>query len=40
MRLLNRLLDHIEEWLIATFMAVATLIIFVAVAHRMSAKVD
>lgn len=40
MRLLNRLLDHLEEWLIATFMAVATLIIFVAVVHRMSAKVD
>jgi C4-dicarboxylate transporter DctQ subunit len=39
-RLLNRLLDQLEEWLIASFMAVATLIIFLAVLHRMSAKVD
>ena len=35
----NRVLDHLEEWLIATFMAAATLIIFVAVVHRMSAQV-
>jgi C4-dicarboxylate transporter DctQ subunit len=27
-------LDHLEEWLIATFMATATVIIFVAVVHR------
>lgn len=27
-------LDHLEEWLIATFMGLATLIIFVAVVHR------
>ncbi len=27
-------LDHLEEWLIATLMAAATLIIFVAVVHR------
>lgn len=40
MHALNRILDHLEEWLIAGFMAIATLIIFVAVAHRMSAKVD
>jgi C4-dicarboxylate transporter DctQ subunit len=27
-------LDHLEEWLIATFMGLATLIIFVSVLHR------
>ena len=27
-------LDHLEEWLIATFMGAATLIIFIAVLHR------
>jgi hypothetical protein len=27
-------LDHLEEWLIATFMGAATLITFVAVLHR------
>ncbi len=32
--LLNRFLNHLEEWLIATLMAVATSIIFVAVVHR------
>ncbi len=31
---LLRVLDHLEEWLIATLMAAATLIIFVAVLHR------
>jgi C4-dicarboxylate transporter DctQ subunit len=35
---LNRLLDRLEEWLIASFMAAATLIIFVAVLHRYSAR--
>jgi C4-dicarboxylate transporter DctQ subunit len=34
----NRLLDRLEEWLIASFMAAATLIIFVAVLHRYSAR--
>lgn len=29
-----KFLDHLEEWIIATLMAVATLIIFVAVVHR------
>ena len=29
-----KVLDHLEEWLIATLMAAATIIIFVAVAHR------
>jgi C4-dicarboxylate transporter DctM subunit len=32
--LLNRLLNHLEEWLIATLIAVATSIVFVAVLHR------
>ena len=31
---LNRALDHLEEWLIATLIAAATLLIFVAVLHR------
>jgi C4-dicarboxylate transporter DctQ subunit len=35
---LNRLLDRLEERLIASFMAAATLIIFVAVLHRYSAR--
>lgn len=32
--MLNRALDHLEEWLIASFMGLATLIIFVAVVQR------
>jgi C4-dicarboxylate transporter DctQ subunit len=35
--MLLRLLDHLEEWLIASLMAAATLIIFVAVVHRYAA---
>jgi C4-dicarboxylate transporter DctM subunit len=31
---LNRLLNHLEEWLIATLIAVATSVVFVAVLHR------
>ena len=34
-----RVLDHLEEWLIATLMAAATIIIFVAVVHRYAAGV-
>src|SRR6187399_1587807 len=34
LRVLNRFLDHLEEWLIATLIAAATLLIFVAVLHR------
>ncbi|TCV87407.1 TRAP transporter small permease [Sulfurirhabdus autotrophica] len=30
----SRLLDHLEEWLIATFMGLATIITFIAVALR------
>jgi len=33
-RIFNRVLDRLEEWLIASFMAAATLIIFAAVLHR------
>jgi len=32
--LLSRVLDHLEEWLIATLIALATSIVFVAVLHR------
>jgi C4-dicarboxylate transporter DctQ subunit len=32
-----RILDHVEEWLIATLMGAATLLIFVAVVHRYAA---
>ena len=31
---INRALDHLEEWLIATLIAAATLLIFFAVVHR------
>jgi C4-dicarboxylate transporter, DctQ subunit len=34
-----KILDHLEEWLIATLIAVATLIIFVAVVHRYGSTV-
>ena len=33
-------LDHLEEWLIATLMGVATLIIFVSVVHRYGSGID
>ncbi|MES2149720.1 MAG: TRAP transporter small permease [Pseudomonadota bacterium] len=33
-------LDHLEEWLIATLMALATVIIFVAVVHRYLSGLD
>ena len=29
-------LDHLEEWIVATLIALATIIIFVAVVHRYS----
>lgn len=35
----SRLLNHLEEWLIATLIAVATFIIFVAVLHRYGSTV-
>ena len=34
-----KFLDHLEEWLIATLMGAATLLIFVAVLHRYAAGV-
>jgi C4-dicarboxylate transporter DctQ subunit len=38
-RIFNRVLDRLEEWLIASFMAAATLIIFAAVLHRQSSAI-
>ena len=35
-----KILDHIEEWLIATLMGAATLIIFLSVTHRYMAGVS
>ena len=35
--MLNRFLNHLEEWMIAFLMGAATLIIFVAVVHRYAA---
>lgn len=32
--MINRIIDHLEEWLIVTFMAAATLVTFAAVALR------
>ena len=40
MGFLNRVLDRLEEILIASLMASATLIIFVAVVHRFASQVD
>ena len=37
LRALNSVLDHLEEWLIATLIAAATGLIFVAVVHRYGA---
>ena len=34
LKVLNRALDHLEEWLIASLIAAATVLIFVAVLHR------
>ena len=36
----NRLLNNLEEWLVAGFMATATLVIFAAVLHRYTASVS
>ena len=35
--MLNRILNRLEEWLIATLMGVATIVVFVAVVHRYAA---
>ena len=37
---LSRALDHLEEWLIAALIAVATVLIFLAVLHRYGAGVS
>ncbi|MBW7960925.1 TRAP transporter large permease subunit [Bradyrhizobium sp. BR 10261] len=37
LRVLNQLLNHLEEWLIATLIAAATGLIFIAVVHRYGA---
>src|SRR5437016_262742 len=37
--MINKFLDHLEEWLIGTFMAVATLVIFASVLHRYASGV-
>src|SRR5215467_2604419 len=39
MRAFNRVLDHLEEWLVASFMGLATIVIFVSVVHRYTADV-
>ncbi len=38
-RLVNRIIDHLEEWLIAALLAVATSIVFLAVVHRFASGV-
>jgi C4-dicarboxylate transporter DctQ subunit len=38
--LLNRVLDRLEEWLIAALMAAATVVIFLSIVHRESLRVD
>ena len=37
--MINRVLDHLEEWLIAFLMGAATLVIFVQVTHRYASTV-
>jgi C4-dicarboxylate transporter, DctQ subunit len=37
--MINRALNHLEEWLIATLMGVATLVVFIAVVHRYTSSV-
>lgn len=38
--MINRVLDHLEEWLVTFLMGAATLIIFVSVVHRYLAGVE
>ena len=35
-----KILDHLEEWLIATLMGAATLVVFIAVVHRYLSGLD
>src|SRR6266496_2473978 len=39
MRTFNRVLDHLEEWLVASFMALATGVIFISVLYRYTADI-
>src|SRR6266702_5513153 len=39
MRTFNRVLDHLEEWLVAGFMALATGVIFISVLYRYTADI-
>src|ERR1700716_2066423 len=39
MRTFNRVLDRLEEWLVASFMALATGVIFISVVYRYSADI-
>ena len=38
--MLNRVLDRLEEWLIAALMAAATVVIFLSILHRESLRAD
>jgi C4-dicarboxylate transporter, DctQ subunit len=38
-RTFNKVLDHLEEWLVASFMGLATVVIFVSVLHRYTGDV-
>ena len=37
---INKIIDHLEEWIIATLMGAATFLIFVAVVHRYASGVE
>ena len=39
MRTFNLVLDHLEEWLVASFMALATGVIFISVVYRYTADI-
>ena len=39
MRTFNRALDHLEEWLVASFMGLATAVIFISVVYRYTADI-
>ena len=38
--MINKILDHLEEWIIATLMGAATIVTFVAVVHRYASGVS
>jgi len=39
-QMVNRVLDHLEEWIITFLMGAATILIFVAVVHRYATGFD